>query len=64
MNTPFDHRQIRRAFSRSAASYDAAAALQREYQIGRKPMVGEPFGGIDPKYDLTVPISKTIDKVL
>ena len=30
MNTPFDHRQIRRAFSRSAASYDAAAALQRE----------------------------------
>ena len=30
MNTPFDHRQIRRAFSRSAAGYDAAAALQRE----------------------------------
>ena len=30
MNTPFDHRQIGRAFSRSAAGYDAAAALQRE----------------------------------
>lgn len=26
--------------------------------------VGEPFGGIDPKYDITVPISKTIDKLL
>ena len=32
MNTPFDHRQIRRAFSRSAASYDAAAALQHEVE--------------------------------
>lgn len=30
MNTPFDHRQIRRAFSRAAPGYDAAAALQRE----------------------------------
>ena len=30
MNTPFDHRQIRRSFSRSASGYDAAAALQRE----------------------------------
>lgn len=27
-------------------------------------LVGEPFGGIDPKYDVTVPISRTIDKVL
>jgi thiol-disulfide isomerase/thioredoxin len=27
-------------------------------------MIGEPFGGIDPKYDLTAPISKTIDKIL
>ena len=36
MNTPFDHRQIRRAFSRSAAGYDAAAALQRE--AGRRLM--------------------------
>lgn len=26
--------------------------------------VGEPFGGIDPKYDVTVPISKAIDKLL
>lgn len=26
--------------------------------------VGEPFGGIDPKFDITVPISKAIDKLL
>ena len=26
--------------------------------------VGEPFGGIDPKYDITVPISKAIDRIL
>lgn len=26
--------------------------------------VGEPFGGIDPKYDVTIPISKAIDKLL
>ncbi len=25
---------------------------------------GEPFGGIDPKYDITVPISKAIDKLM
>lgn len=25
---------------------------------------GEPFGGIDPKYDITIPISRTIDKLL
>lgn len=25
---------------------------------------GEPFGGIDPKYDITVPMSKAIDKLL
>jgi thiol-disulfide isomerase/thioredoxin len=25
---------------------------------------GDTFGGIDPKYDITVPISKTIDKIL
>lgn len=24
----------------------------------------EPFGGIDPKYDITIPISKVIDKLL
>ena len=27
-------------------------------------LVGEPFGGIDPKYDITIPISKAIDKLL
>lgn len=27
-------------------------------------LVGEPFGGIDPKYDITVPISKVVDKIL
>jgi hypothetical protein len=26
--------------------------------------IGEPFGGIDPKYDITVPISRAIDKIL
>ncbi len=25
---------------------------------------GEPFGGIDPKYDITVPISRAIDRLL
>ncbi len=25
---------------------------------------GEPFGGIDPKFDITVPISKAVDKLL
>lgn len=25
---------------------------------------GEPFGGIDPKYDITVPMSRAIDKLL
>ena len=25
---------------------------------------GEPFGGIDPKYDITIPISKVIDRLL
>ncbi|MBC7900390.1 MAG: TlpA family protein disulfide reductase [Saprospiraceae bacterium] len=25
---------------------------------------GAPFGGIDPKYDITVPISKAVDKLL
>ncbi|HTK39076.1 MAG TPA: TlpA disulfide reductase family protein [Pyrinomonadaceae bacterium] len=27
-------------------------------------MVGQPFGGIDPKYDISVPISKEVDKLL
>jgi hypothetical protein len=26
--------------------------------------IGEPFGGIDPKYDITIPISRVIDKIL
>ncbi|CAN5353690.1 hypothetical protein BH20ACI2_BH20ACI2_15800 [soil metagenome] len=50
------------------------ASILRRFKIEQVPsfvildkngvMVGEPFGGIDPKYDLTIPISKTIDKVL
>ncbi len=27
-------------------------------------MVGEPYGGIDPKYDVTVPISRVVDRLL
>lgn len=27
-------------------------------------IAGEPFGGIDPKYDITIPISRAIDKLL
>jgi len=27
-------------------------------------MVGQPLGGIDPKYDITVPISKSVDGIL
>jgi peroxiredoxin len=27
-------------------------------------LVGEPIGGIDPKYDITIPISKTVDRLL
>lgn len=26
--------------------------------------IGEPYGGIDPKYDISIPISKAIDKLL
>lgn len=32
MTSSFDPRHVRRAFSRAAASYDAAAALQREVE--------------------------------
>ena len=32
MSALFDHRQVRRAFSRAAPGYDAAAALQREIE--------------------------------
>ena len=27
-------------------------------------MVGQPFGGIDPNFDITVPISKAVDKIM
>lgn len=52
---------------------DGAATL-RKFNVEQVPSfvildksgreVGEPFGGIDPKYDITIPISKAIDKLL
>jgi hypothetical protein len=52
---------------------DGAVTLRR-YSIEQVPsfvilnksgaQAGEPFGGIDPKYDITIPISKAIDKLL
>jgi thiol-disulfide isomerase/thioredoxin len=52
---------------------DGAATLKR-FNVQQVPSfvildkngkeVGQPFGGIDPKYDVTVPISRTIDKLL
>ena len=52
---------------------DGAATL-RKFKIEQVPsfvilnksgdVSGEPFGGIDPKYDITIPISKAIDKLL
>ena len=52
---------------------DGAVTL-RKYDIDQVPSfvildragkrVGEPFGGIDPKFDVTIPISKAIDKLL
>ena len=52
---------------------DGAATL-RKFKVEQVPsfvilnksgvQVGEPFGGIDPKYDVTVPMSKVIDKLL
>jgi hypothetical protein len=52
---------------------DGAATL-RKFRIEQVPsfvildkngaMVGDPFGGVDPKYDVTVPISRVIDKLL
>lgn len=52
---------------------DGAATVKR-YNVEQVPsfvilnkngdVAGEPFGGIDPKYDITVPISKAIDKLL
>lgn len=52
---------------------DGAYTL-KEYRIDQLPsfvildkqgrLVGDPFGGIDPKFDITVPISKEIDRLL
>ena len=52
---------------------DGAATLKR-FNVEQMPSfvildkngheTGEPFGGIDPKYDITIPISKAIDKLL
>lgn len=52
---------------------DGAITLER-YEIDQVPsfvilnktgvQVGEPFGGIDPKYDITIRLSKAIDKLL
>ncbi len=52
---------------------DGAATLKK-YNVEQVPsfvilnksgdLAGEPFGGIDPKYDITIPISKAIDKLL
>ena len=52
---------------------DGAATL-RKFNVEQVPSfvildksgheAGEPFGGIDPKYDITIPISKAIDKLL
>ncbi|MBK8302027.1 MAG: TlpA family protein disulfide reductase [Chloracidobacterium sp.] len=52
---------------------DGTATLKK-YEIDQVPSfvilnkngdrVGEPFGGIDPKYDITIPISKAIDRLL
>ena len=50
------------------------AAVLKKFNIDQLPsfvildktgqMVGQPFGGIDPKYDISVPISKEVDKLL
>jgi len=52
---------------------DGAATLKK-YKVEQVPsfvilnkngdLAGEPFGGIDPKYDITIPISKAIDRLL
>ena len=51
-----------------------AALMIRKYKVEQVPsfvildkngkIAGEPFGGIDPKFDVTIPISLTIDKLL
>ena len=50
------------------------ALTMKKYDVDQMPsfvilnqngkQVGESFGGIDPKYDITIPISKAIDKIL
>lgn len=50
------------------------AAVLKKFNIDQLPsfvildktgqMVGQPFGGIDPKYDISVPISREVDKLL
>ncbi len=50
------------------------AALLKKFSIDQLPsfvvldksgnMSGDPFGGIDPKYDISIPISKAVDKLL
>jgi thiol-disulfide isomerase/thioredoxin len=52
---------------------DGASSL-RKFSVDQLPsfvvldksgnLSGEPFGGIDPKYDITVPISKKVDSLL
>jgi thiol-disulfide isomerase/thioredoxin len=52
---------------------DGAATLQK-FKIEQVPsfvildkngaQVGDPFGGVDPKYDVTIPISRIVDKLL
>jgi thiol-disulfide isomerase/thioredoxin len=50
------------------------AATMKKFNIDQIPsfvildkngnMVGQAFGGLDPNYDITVPISKAVDKIL
>lgn len=52
---------------------DGAATLKR-FGIDQLPsfvildkqgnMAGDPFGGLDPKYDISIPISKAVDRLL
>jgi thiol-disulfide isomerase/thioredoxin len=52
---------------------DGAATLKK-FKVDQLPsfvildktgaLASEPFGGIDPKYDITLPISKAVDKLL
>jgi peroxiredoxin len=52
---------------------DGAATLKK-FKVDQVPsfvllnkqgdLAGEPFGGIDPKYDITIPIAKAVDRLL